>query len=315
MFSNSIYYRRVKAVLLTIACCLRYNISMKIIDGKAVSAEIKKTITKKIQDEYIAKERVVPTLACVLVGEDPASKVYVSNKEKACKACGLGSILKLLPTESTQEQVAKVIKKLNADENVSGILLQLPLPKHLNEKELINLISPVKDVDCLTNLNLGKLFSSSQKISPCTATGIIDLLDYYNIELDGKNAVVIGRSLLVGKSVANLLEQRNATVTLCHSHTRNLSEKTREADILIVAVGKANFVTSDMVKDGAVVIDVGINRLEKGLVGDVDFNNVKEKAEYITPVPGGVGPMTIAELLKNTLILHEEQHASKEKSL
>lgn len=281
---------------------------MKIIDGKTISAEIKQNIANKIKEEYIDKGRVVPTLACVLVGDDPASKVYVANKEKACKACGLGSILKLLPAQSTQEQVAKVIKKLNSDKNVSGILLQLPLPKHLNEKELINLISPVKDVDCLTNLNLGKLFSSSQKIAPCTATGIIDLLDHCNIEIDGKNAVVVGRSLLVGKSVANLLEQRNATVTLCHSHTRNLGEITREADILVVAVGKPNFIKADMVKNGATVIDVGINRLEKGLVGDVDFSEVKDKAEWITPVPGGVGPMTIAELMKNTLTLHEEQH-------
>ena len=279
---------------------------MEIINGKEVATLIKKMIAQKIEQNYIKAGKQVPTLACVLVGDDPASKVYVANKEKACAMVGINSVVKKLPANATQEQVAEVISSLNADKNISGILLQLPLPKHLDENALINLISPSKDVDGLTDLNLGRLFAGKHIVAPCTATGIIDLLDHYNLEIAGKRAVVIGRSLLVGKSVANLLEQRNATVTVCHSKTQNLAEITRQADILVVAIGKPNYVTADMVKDGAVVIDVGINRLATGLVGDVDFANVKDKTSYITPVPGGVGPMTIAELLQNTLTLHEQ---------
>lgn len=279
---------------------------MEIINGKEVATLIKKMIAQKIEQNYIKAGKQVPTLACVLVGDDPASKVYVANKEKACAMVGINSVVKKLPADATQEQVAEVISSLNADQNISGILLQLPLPKHLDENALINLISPNKDVDGLTDLNLGKLFAGKHIVAPCTATGIIDLLDHYNLEIAGKRAVVIGRSLLVGKSVANLLEQRNATVTVCHSKTQNLAEITQQADILVVAIGKPNYVTADMVKDGAVVIDVGINRLATGLVGDVDFANVKDKTSYITPVPGGVGPMTIAELLQNTLTLHEQ---------
>lgn len=279
---------------------------MEIINGKEVATLIKKMIAQKIEQNYIKAGKQVPTLACVLVGDDPASKVYVANKEKACAMVGINSVVKKLPANATQEQVAEVISSLNADKNISGILLQLPLPKHLDENALINLISPSKDVDGLTDLNLGRLFAGKHIVAPCTATGIIDLLDHYNLEIAGKRAVVIGRSLLVGKSVANLLEQRNATVTVCHSKTQNLAEITRQADILVVAIGKPNCVTADMVKDGAVVIDVGINRLATGLVGDVDFANVKDKTSYITPVPGGVGPMTIAELLQNTLTLHEQ---------
>ncbi len=286
---------------------------MEIINGKEVASKIKEMIAKKIEDNYVKLGKRVPTLACVLVGDDPASKVYVANKEKACKFVGFNSVVKTLSADATQSQVADVISSLNSDENISGILLQLPLPKHLDENALINLISPQKDVDGLTELSLGKLFSGKQIIAPCTATGIIDLLDSYNISIQGKRAVVIGRSLLVGKSVANLLEQRNATVTICHSKTENLASVTKQADILVVAVGKPHFVTKDMVKKGATIIDVGINRLETGLVGDVDFENVKNKVSYITPVPGGVGPMTIAELMKNTLILHElnKKHESK----
>ena len=279
---------------------------MEIINGKEVATLIKKMIAQKIEQNYIKAGKQVPTLACVLVGDDPASKVYVANKEKACAMVGINSVVKKLPANATQEQVAEVISSLNADKNISGILLQLPLPKHLDENALINLISPSKDVDGLTDLNLGRLFAGKHIVAPCTATGIIDLLDHYNLEIAGKRAVVIGRSLLVGKSVANLLEQRNATVTVCHSKTQNLAEITRQADILVVAIGKPNYVTADMVKDGAVVIDGGINRLATGLVGDVDFANVKDKTSYITPVPGGVGPMTIAELLQNTLTLHEQ---------
>lgn len=279
---------------------------MEIINGKEVATLIKKMIAQKIEQNYIKAGKQVPTLACVLVGDNPASKVYVANKEKACTMVGINSVVKKLPADATQEQVAEVISSLNEDKNISGILLQLPLPKHLDENALINLISPTKDVDGLTDLNLGRLFAGKHIVAPCTATGIIDLLDHYNLEIAGKRAVVIGRSLLVGKSVANLLEQRNATVTVCHSKTENLAEITHQADILVVAIGKPNYVTADMVKDGAVVIDVGINRLATGLVGDVDFANVKDKTSYITPVPGGVGPMTIAELLQNTLTLHEQ---------
>ena len=283
-----------------------YDVNMNIINGKEVATLIKQMIAKKVEENYIKTGKQLPTLACVLVGGDPASKVYVANKEKACKMVGFNSVLKTLPADATQQQVAEVITTLNSDKNISGILLQLPLPKHLDENALINLISPNKDVDSLTDLNLGRLFAGKHMVAPCTATGIIDLLDNYNLPIQGKRAVVVGRSLLVGKSVANLLEQRNATVTVCHSKTENLAEITRQADILVVAIGKPNFITKDMIKPDAVVIDVGINRLQTGLVGDVDFENVKDVASYITPVPGGVGPMTIAELMKNTLILHEQ---------
>ena len=288
---------------------------MEIINGKEVASIIKKMIAQKVEKNYIKLGKPVPTLACVLVGDDPASKVYVANKEKACNLVGFNSVIKTLPADATQEQVAKVITLLNNDSNISGILLQLPLPKHLDENALINLISPQKDVDSLTDLNLGKLFAGKHIVAPCTATGIVDLLDNYNIPIQGKRVVVVGRSLLVGKSVANLLEQRNATVTVCHSKTQDLASVTKQADILIVAIGKPNFVTENMVKKDAVVIDVGINRLQTGLVGDVDFDDVKDKASYITPVPGGVGPMTIAELMKNTLTLHELSESENETTI
>lgn len=279
---------------------------MEILDGKKVSSLIKTQIKEKIENEYLGKKEI-PCLACILVGDNPASQVYVSSKEKACALVGFKSIIKRLPENSTFDDVKEVIEKLNQNSEVSGILMQLPLPKALAEyeHELIECIAPEKDVDALTTISLGKLFSGHNEIAPCTATGIIDILDNYEIPLQGKQVVVVGRSLLVGKSVAILFEQRNATVTICHSKTLNLEEITKKADIIVVAIGKPKYLTSNMVKDGAIVIDVGINRLETGLVGDVDFDNVKDKCSYITPVPGGVGPMTIAELLKNTLILHE----------
>ena len=280
---------------------------MKILDGKNSSLLIKTAIRDEIEKKYIDKGVDVPCLACIIVGDNPASQVYVANKEKACAAVGMKSIIKRIPATATNEDVEAVITDLNEDNNVSGILLQLPLPKGFDEARLLECISPNKDVDSLTNLNLGKLFASKNIIAPCTAIGIIDLLDTYNIDMEGKNVVVVGRSLLVGKSSASLFEQRNATVTLCHSKTRDLKAECLRADILVVAVGKPKFITADMVKDGATVVDVGINRTEAGLVGDVDFENVKYKCEFITPVPGGVGPMTIAELLKNTLTLHELQ--------
>lgn len=278
---------------------------MIIINGKEVASKIKEKLAQQIKEKSLAGKKL-PTLACVLVGDDPASQVYVNNKQKACEFIGINSIVKTLPSTASLQEVEQVIFNLNADPNVSGILLQLPLPKHLDENHLINLISPQKDVDCLTDINLGKLFSAHHTIAPCTASGIIQLLDEYNIQIQGKHAVVIGRSLLVGKSVANLLEQRNATVTICHSKTQNLEQITKQADILVVAIGKPKFVTENMVKQGAVVIDVGINRTENGLVGDVDFENVKNKTSFITPVPKGVGPMTIAMLLENTLTLFEK---------
>ena len=287
---------------------------MKILDGKAVSLDIKEKIKRNIDNNYLLKNKQAPTLACVIVGENPASKVYVGSKKKACDFVGFNSIIIELPENVDYEEIYNTITMLNNDENVSGILLQLPLPDNLKifEKDIIELIDPKKDVDGLTSANLGLLFNGNKIIAPCTASGLIDLLDYYDIDLDGKNAVVIGRSLLVGKSVAVLLEQKNATVTLCHSHTKNLNEITSKADVLIVAMGKPNAITSDMVKNGAIVVDVGINRVDGKIVGDVDFENVSAKCKYITPVPGGVGPMTIAELLKNTLKLHELQQNNKQ---
>jgi len=278
---------------------------MEILDGKQVSLLIKTKIRDQIQKSYIDKGKQVPCLACVIVGEDPASQVYVASKEKACNFVGMNSIVKRLPANATNEEVEKVINQLNHDNTVSGILLQLPLPKGLDETRLLECISPEKDVDALTDINLGKLFAGKNIIAPCTATGIIDLLKEYSIDLQGKHVVVIGRSLLVGKSVSMLFEQHNATITLCHSKTKNLNDMCKQADVLVVAIGKPKFITADMVKEDAVVVDVGINRLETGIVGDVDYENVKGKCSYITPVPGGVGPMTIAELLRNTLILHE----------
>ena len=280
---------------------------MEILDGKQVSLLIKTAIRDKIQKEYLEQNKAVPCLACIIVGDDPASQVYVASKEKACGFVGMNSIVKRLPANSTNEDVENVIKELNENSSVSGILLQLPLPKGLDEVRLLECISPKKDVDALTDVNLGKLFAGKNIIAPCTATGIIDLLDEYSIDIQGKHVVVVGRSLLVGKSVSMLFEQRNATVTLCHSKTVDLRAMCKQADILVVAIGKPKFITEDMVKEGAVVVDVGINRLETGLVGDVDFENVKDKCSYITPVPGGVGPMTIAELLKNTITLHENE--------
>lgn len=286
---------------------LDYYKNMNILDGKQTSLIIKTAVRDKIQKDYIDKNIEPPCLACIIVGDNTASQVYVANKEKACASVGMKSIVKRVPSNATNEEVKQIIKQLNSDKQVSGILLQLPLPSGFNEAELLEEISPNKDVDSLTNLNLGKLFANKNQIAPCTAQGIIDLLKQYNIEIQGKNVVVVGRSLLVGKSVAVLFEQNNATVTLCHSKTQNLKEECKRADILVVAIGKTKFITADMVKENAVVVDVGINRTENGLVGDVDFENVKDKCSYITPVPGGVGPMTIAELLKNTITLHESK--------
>lgn len=278
---------------------------MKKIDGKKIAEEIKLAVKEKVEKDYKNKGRNVPKLACIIVEGNKASEVYVASKQKACDFCGMDSEVVRLPENVTEENLFKEIDRLNKDKSVSGILLQLPLPAHLDADRATNRISPSKDVDCLTYENLGKLFSAKHSIAPCTATGIIKILKHENIKIAGKRAVVIGRSLLVGKSVANLLEQENATVTICHSKTVDMQKICKKADILVVAIGKSKFITNEYVRKGAVVIDVGINRTDAGLVGDVDFNDVAPKCSYITPVPGGVGPLTVACLMENTLICAE----------
>ena len=271
-----------------------------VLDGKAVSAKVRGKL--KLQVAELAKNGVTPGLAVVIVGEDPASQVYVRNKEKACEEVGIYSEKYALPAETTQEELLAVVQKLNESPKINGILVQLPLPKHLNEAEVIEAISPKKDVDAFHAENVGKIMLGDYKFLPCTPAGIMELIAETGIEVAGKECVVIGRSNIVGKPMAMLLLHQNGTVTVCHSRTKNLAEVTRRADILVVAIGRAKFVTGDMIKEGAVVIDVGMNRDENGkLCGDVDFASAQEKCSFITPVPGGVGPMTISMLLKNTL--------------
>lgn len=275
-----------------------------IIDGKIVSAYVRKQIIKST--EKLGQKGIIPGLAVIIVGNDPASKVYVRNKKNACAEVGFYSEEYALPEETTENELIELIQKLNFDKKIHGILVQLPLPKHINEKNIIKAISPKKDVDGFSAENVGNCVLSEKGFKSCTPAGIIELLNYYNIEIEGKNCVVLGRSNIVGKPMALLLLEKNATVTICHSKTKNISDFTKNADILVVAVGKRHFVNSEMVKDGAVVIDVGINRDENNkLCGDVDFDSVSKKASYITPVPGGVGPMTITMLLKNTLLAAE----------
>lgn len=282
----------------------------KLIDGKVISAAVKAEVAK--ETEELKKQGVVPGLAVIIVGEDPASKVYVSNKEKACEQMGFASFKYALPEETTEEELLELVKKLNNDPAVNGILCQLPLPKHLNEELIINTIIPEKDVDAFHPQNVGKIMIGEFDFLPCTPAGVMEMLSYENIDVNGKECVVIGRSNIVGKPMSMLLLHKNGTVTICHSRTKDLKEVCRRADILVAAVGRANFVTADMVKEGAVVIDVGINRLENGkLCGDVDFAEVEPKASYITPVPGGVGPMTIATLMKNTLTAAKKQNGLK----
>jgi methylenetetrahydrofolate dehydrogenase (NADP+) / methenyltetrahydrofolate cyclohydrolase len=273
---------------------------MVLIDGKKVSTEIRGRLEKETA-ELKTKIGRTPGLATVLVGEDPASAVYVRNKNKICHEVGFQSFGQNLSAETTEEELLDIIKKLNSNDEVNGILVQLPLPDHIDSEKILLSIDPEKDVDGFHPINVGKLAIGNALLTPCTPTGIIALLDYYKIEIPGKHAVVLGRSNIVGKPVAHLLLQRHATVTICHSKTKNLQQVTRQADILIAAVGRPHFVNSDMVKEGAVVIDVGINRVDGKLTGDVDFDQVAEKAGLITPVPGGVGPMTIALLMENTL--------------
>ena len=243
-------------------------------------------------------------LAVIQVGDDEASKVYIRQKENAATGLGYTYIHKHFPSDVTEEELIKEIELLNNNDEIDGILVQMPLPKHLNESVIQNSINPLKDVDGLTYVNSGRLVQNVPGLVPCTPKGIIDILDSYEIGIEGANVVVIGRSILVGKPISTLLTNRNATVVLTHSKTRDLASITRNADIIIAAVGKANFVTEDMVKDGAVVIDVGINRIDGKLCGDVDYHNVKDKCSYITPVPGGVGPMTVYELMNNVYEAH-----------
>ena len=278
----------------------------KIIDGKAVSAFIK----GKVKEEVLAlKEKGIDTcLAVILVGNDPASQIYVANKKKACEALGIISKEFLLPENVAEEELLALVKELNEDKSVNGILCQLPLPKGLDEKKIINAISPLKDVDAFHPSNVGKIMIGDYDFAPCTPAGVMEMLKYYDISVEGKNCVVIGRSNIVGKPMSMLLLHKNGTVTVCHSKTENLKDVCCKADILVAAVGRANFVTADMVKDGAVVIDVGMNRNEGRLCGDVDFEAVKDKVSYITPVPGGVGPMTIAMLMQNTLTAVKKQN-------
>lgn len=273
---------------------------MQIIDGKAVSASVRDRIKNEV--EALKSEGKETGLAVIIVGNDPASKVYVNNKKKGCAEVGINSYEYALPEETTTEELLELINKLNEDSKVDGILCQLPLPKHIDEKTVINSIMPSKDVDAFHPVNTGHIMIGDYSFLPCTPAGIIEMLKFYNIEISGKECVVIGRSNIVGKPMAMLLLHNSGTVTVCHSKTQNLAEVCRRADILVAAVGKAKFVTADMVKDGAVVIDVGMNRNEEGkLCGDVDFEGVKDKCSFITPVPGGVGPMTITMLLNNTL--------------
>ncbi|MGN0648801.1 MAG: bifunctional methylenetetrahydrofolate dehydrogenase/methenyltetrahydrofolate cyclohydrolase FolD [Oscillospiraceae bacterium] len=270
----------------------------QIIDGKAVSAKVKEEIRAEVE-----RDGLDIGLAVVIVGDDPASRVYVNNKKKACEVCGFKSYEYALPAETTEKELLDLIDVLNADAKVNGILVQLPLPKHLSEEKVIERISPLKDVDAFHASNVGKIMIGNYNFLPCTPAGCMELIHSTGIEVSGKECVVIGRSNIVGKPMAMLLLHENGTVTICHSRTKNLAEVCRRADILIAAVGRAGFVTADMVKEGAVVIDVGINRNESGkLCGDVCFDEVAEKASYITPVPGGVGPMTIAMLMKNTVM-------------
>jgi methylenetetrahydrofolate dehydrogenase (NADP+)/methenyltetrahydrofolate cyclohydrolase len=273
----------------------------EIISGKIVSEKLRSELREEIV-EYKNKYGIAPGLAVVMVGGDPASAVYVRNKHKACLDVGIVSYQIEFPEDITEDELLKKIDELNADDKVNGILVQLPLPSGINEEKVIERISPDKDVDAFSPANVGGILVGKYSFLPCTPAGIMALLDHYGIEIEGKNCVVVGRSNIVGKPMALLLLEKNGTVTVCHSRTRNIKEITGNADILVVAVGRAGFITSDMVKPGAVVIDVGINRDENGrLCGDVDFAEVSKIASFITPVPGGVGPMTITMLMENTL--------------
>ena len=272
----------------------------QIIDGKAISAKVKNEV--RIEALALKDKGIEIGLAVVIVGDNPASRVYVNNKKKSCEEVGFNSFEYALPKETTQDELLELVEKLNNDDKVNGILVQLPLPKHIDENSIINAIRPEKDVDAFHPENVGHIMIGDFNFLPCTPAGVMELIAETGIDVNGKNCVVIGRSNIVGKPMAMLLLHKNGTVTICHSRTKNLSEICANADILVAAVGKANFVTPDMIKKGAIVIDVGMNRNDEGkLCGDVDYKACFDKASYITPVPGGVGPMTIAMLMKNTL--------------
>ena len=278
-----------------------------IIDGKELAKKIRANL--KIECEELKNKQINPKLAVIMVGDDPASKVYVRNKSKACEDVGIEYKEYLLSSTTTQKKLIELIEKLNQDKTINGILLQSPIPANLDINEAFRTISPQKDVDGFNPVNVGKLVLNQDTFVSCTPYGIMRMFEEYNIDLTGKNVVILGRSNIVGKPLMHCCLNKNATVTVCHSKTQNLAQKAKEADILISAIGKAQFVTADMVKENAVVIDVGINRLENGkITGDVDFENVKEKASYITPVPGGVGPMTIAMLMNNVIKATKRQN-------
>lgn len=279
----------------------------QVIYGSDLSAKMREQMKQEIAD-IAAKGERIPCLAVVMAGDNPASLSYIKGKEKACQAIGMRSLMKKLPEDITQQQLEDVLKELSDDSDVDGILLQLPLPKGLDENRAINCINPDKDVDGLTPINFGRMFLGEKSFRPCTPSGIMAILDAMGCEIEGKHAVVVGRSKLVGTPVARLLQDANATVTICHSRTKDLRRFTKEADILIAAVGKANLFDASYIKEGAYVVDVGVNRMDNGhLCGDVDFDNVKDHCTAITPVPKGVGPMTITMLLKNTLIAYRER--------
>ena len=273
----------------------------EIMDGKLVSAHLRSLIKDEVS-EIKAKYGVAPGLAVIIVGQNPASCVYVRNKHRACEEVGFKSFEISLPEDISEAGLLEQIRILNENDEVNGILVQLPLPNHISEESVINAIDPGKDVDAFHPSNVGRIMSGGYTFLPCTPAGVMSLLDYYKIDLCGKRCVVLGRSNIVGKPMAHLLMEKNATVTICHSKTRDLEDEISRADVVVAAIGKPEFVKGEWLKNGAVVIDVGINRTEEGkLVGDVDFASAAEKASYITPVPGGVGPMTITTLLKNTL--------------
>lgn len=277
-----------------------------ILDGKLVASSIKEKVASEV--EKLKHKNINVCLAVVLVGDDPASQVYVRNKKRACEEVGIISKEYVLSKSSSQETLLDLIHSLNDDDSVHGILVQLPIPEGFYESEVIKAIAPEKDVDAFSPINVGKIMLNNYKFLPCTPAGILEILKYYNIDIAGKECVVIGRSAIVGKPMSMLLLHADGTVTTTHSKTKNLKEITSRADILIVAIGKPNFVTADMVKDGTIVIDVGINRVDGKLCGDVDFDDVVDKVSAITPVPGGVGPMTIAMLMKNTLMAAKIQN-------
>ena len=271
----------------------------RIIDGKSIAKELRESLAPRVA--ALKEQGITPGLTVIVVGDDPASAIYVRNKERACVKLGMNSQVLRFPAETTQEEILNTVRLLNQDDSVHGILVQLPLPRHIDEQAVLRAIDPDKDVDGFHAMNAGRLMNGEPGFVACTPKGVMRLLEVSGVELDGKNAVVVGRSNIVGKPMALLLLQKNCTVTIAHSHTQDLAAVTRSADILVVAVGRAGFITGDMIKPGAAVMDVGINRVDGKVVGDVDFESAKEVASCITPVPGGVGAMTIAMLMENTV--------------